>query len=356
MKIAVVGSWKPAEASEWKLTNADEFPKACRAIGNAVVRLGHTLVVGSESTQTADYHAVEGAVQAWGGQPSPRPRIVLVRPGDQRVPFEKWKAENPGLFTTRVSIDSSWDATKLFQVNECDGIVIVGGAGLSYQAGLASAVCRKRLVPVGSFGGAAKRLLDLLAISRTLWPAGLPNTDDIGLLQGGWNQFLLDKTIALLGLSRLPTILIIHGRGDDKFLLKNHLQNVLHLPEPSIMGEIFKAGAVLPQKFEEIADACDGAIALATADDLGGLASEFGPNTVWEKRARQNVWLEVGWFWGRLGRRRVLLLCRKVVKPPSDLQGAEYFDYTSDPAERSEDLRKFIDEIRGNLEPGRLGS
>jgi Predicted nucleotide-binding protein containing TIR-like domain len=356
MKIAVIGSWKPEDASKWKLTNEGLFAKACREIGNAVIRLGHTLVAGSESTRTADYHAVEGAVQAWGGQPSPRPRIVMVRPNDQRVPFEKLKAENPGLFTSRVSIDSNWNATKLFQVNECDGVVIVGGADLSYQAGLASAVCRRRLIPVGSFGGAAKRLLDLLAISRALWPDGLPNPDDIGLLQGSWNQFLLNKTTDLLGLSRLPTILIIHGRGDDRLLLKNHLQNVLHLPEPRIMAEQFKSGAVLPEKFEQIADACDGAIALATADDLGALASEVGPSTDWERRARQNVWLEVGWFWGRLGRRRLLLLCRKDVKPPSDLEGAEYFTYTSDPAEKSEELRKFTDEIRGNLEPGRLGT
>jgi Predicted nucleotide-binding protein containing TIR-like domain len=349
MKVAVAGSWKAKEASEWGLKSQDLFPKACQQIGNAIMRLGHTLVIGSESEGTADRYAVEGAIQAIGGSTPDRPRIVILRPNDQRVSFEQLRNENPGLFTTRVSMDSGWNVTKLFQVNEADGLVVVGGAEFSYQAGLAAALCKKPLVPVGSFGGAAKKLLNVLAVSRNSWPGNLPSEDDLGLLHGGWNKFLLDKTIGLLGLSRLPTLLIIHGRSNDKLSLKNYLQNQLHFPEPLIMAEQPGVGLTLPEKFEAIAKRCDGAIALATPDDRGALASDVQTDSQGALRARQNVWLEVGWFWGTLGRRRFLLLCRKDIEIPSDLAGLEYLRYESDPAERGDDIRKFAEDLHGSI-------
>jgi hypothetical protein len=347
MKVAVIGSWKTKEAQEWELKDRDSFANACRQIGNAIVRLGHTLVIGSESEGTADLYAVEGAVQAMGGAKPDRTRIVILRPNDQSAPFDRLRDENPGLFTTRISLDTTWNVTKLLQVNEADGVVVVGGADFSYQAGLAAAVCGKPLVPVGSFGGAAKKLINVLSISRDSWSDRLPSRDDLGELHGPWNQFLLDKTTTLLGLSQQPRILIIHGRSDDKVVLKNYLQNTLRLPEPLVMAEQFGSGLALPDKFERIAKRCDGAIALATPDDFVSPAEGGEARSRMLPRARQNVWLEVGWFWGRLGRNRFLLLCQKEIDIPSDLGGVEYYTYTSDPTQVSDEVRAFIDDLRG---------
>jgi len=351
MKVAVLGSWREKEASEWGLKDSKLFATACQQIGNAILRLGHTLVVvGSNSPDTADFHAVEGAVQASGGSTPDRPRIIILRPNDQRISYEQLRTENPGLFTTRVSIDSNVDITKLVQINEADAVVVVGGAQFSYQSGLAAAVCRKPLVPIGSFGGAAKKLINILSLSRSLWPNNVPSEDDLGLLHGGWDQFLLRKVTDLLGLSRLPTVLIIHGRSNDKLLLKDYLQNRLQLPEPVIMAEHAGQTQALPEKFERIAKKCDGAIALATPDDRGAPASETLLESEWRLRARQNVWLEVGWFWGKLGRRRFLLLCQKDIEIPSDLAGVEFYRYTSDPAEQGEEVRRFTDDLRGTID------
>jgi hypothetical protein len=97
MKVAVIGSWKAEEANDWGLKSQDLFPSACRQIGNAIIRLGHTLVIGSESEGTADRYAVEGAIQATGGSIPDRPRIIILRPNDQRVSFEQLRNDNPGL-------------------------------------------------------------------------------------------------------------------------------------------------------------------------------------------------------------------------------------------------------------------
>ena len=44
-------------------------------------------------------------------------------------------------------------------------------------------------------------------------------------------------------------------------------------------------------------------------------------------RARENVWLEIAWFWGRLGRDRVLILREGEANIPSDWMGVEYAKY-----------------------------
>jgi predicted nucleotide-binding protein len=76
-------------------------------------------------------------------------------------------------------------------------------------------------------------------------------------------------------------------------------------------------------------------IVIVTADDIGGFARITGNETVpataleLEVRARENVWVEVGWFWGRLGRERIFLWLEDTVELPSDLQGVARTDADS---------------------------
>ncbi len=56
-----------------------------------------------------------------------------------------------------------------------------------------------------------------------------------------------------------------------------------------------------------------------TGDDEGGLAG--GPKRA---RARQNVVFELGFFFGKLGRKRVAVLLDRGVEQPSDLDGLVY--------------------------------
>jgi len=102
------------------------------------------------------------------------------------------------------------------------------------------------------------------------------------------------------------------------------------------------AGAsALPEKFEELAARVSGAVALLTPDDMA-TTIRTGSSSA---RARQNVIVEIGWFWGRLGRDRCLLLMRDAVEIPSDLAGVEVHKYSDSPVERSETLRDFIEAL-----------
>jgi len=78
-------------------------------------------------------------------------------------------------------------------------------------------------------------------------------------------------------------------------------------------------------KLSELATEGDAAIILATADDLGNLK---GSDNITE-RARQNVWIELGWFWAKLGLKRTLLLLKGNIDIPSNLHGITYLKYES---------------------------
>src|SRR6185295_1584158 len=99
--------------------------------------------------------------------------------------------------------------------------------------------------------------------------------------------------------------------------------------DPVVMNLSGMGALSVPDIFEELASRVSAAIAIVTADDAGGFARNSANGTelhvsqfVLTPRARENVWVEVGWFWGRLGRKRVFLWLRDRIELPSDLQGA----------------------------------
>jgi predicted nucleotide-binding protein len=144
--------------------------------------------------------------------------------------------------------------------------------------------------------------------------------------------------VTVLGANRPSKILLIHGHAPDRTKLQKWLRDN-KLADPVVMAQEFTAGQTLPEKFEALASEADAAIALATPDDLASIASE---TDVKRLRARQNVWVEVGWFWGRLGRNRVLLLVRGNVEIPSDLDGIEYQRYKRSVLESKGVIRRFL--------------
>jgi predicted nucleotide-binding protein len=96
----------------------------------------------------------------------------------------------------------------------------------------------------------------------------------------------------------------------------------------------------LLQKFLQFGGEARFAIVLLTADDLGASRHQYDADGVGEKafqfRARQNVILELGFFYGRLGWEEVFVLYKSPLKvfpnfePPSDLGGVvwDVFDQT----------------------------
>lgn len=136
------------------------------------------------------------------------------------------------------------------------------------------------------------------------------------------------------------TIFLVHGRPLEE-VRKIKAWFKRHYPKIEIItyAGMVRPGETITSELERIANLGDAAIVLATPDDVGGLANTKAR----QARARQNVWLEFGWFWARLGTKRAVMLFNgKKVERPSDTDGLNYLHYETNLNEIESDIAKFI--------------
>ena len=137
----------------------------------------------------------------------------------------------------------------------------------------------------------------------------------------------------------MKKIFIVHGHDDRlKFEISDWLRSI-NL-EPIILHLQANMGIFsIIEKIEQNADVgC--AIVLFTADDEGKAKSE----TDLKQRARQNVVFEAGYFIGRLGRKKVVMLYDDGIEAPGDLSGCIYIS-SKNSGEWKEDIRKEFNEM-----------
>jgi predicted nucleotide-binding protein len=119
----------------------------------------------------------------------------------------------------------------------------------------------------------------------------------------------------------LKKVFVVHGHdGEPKHDVARFIETLGF--EAIILHERPSQGRTIIEKFEEHADV-GFAVILLTPDDLGRAKSDADL----KPRARQNVVLELGYFIGRLGRRRVCALKQGNVEIPSDFSGVVYQPY-----------------------------
>ena len=115
-------------------------------------------------------------------------------------------------------------------------------------------------------------------------------------------------------------VFVVHGHDHATLDRVVRLLSDLDL-EPVVLRDQPNEGRTIIEKFEAHADVTY-AIVLMTGDDLGGVANARREEM--RLRARQNVVLELGFFIGRLTRRRVAALVERDVERPSDIDGVLY--------------------------------
>ena len=122
-------------------------------------------------------------------------------------------------------------------------------------------------------------------------------------------------TIAKPNLSK---VFIVHGHDGE---LKEAVARLIEKQElkPIILAEKTNEGKTIIEKIEQHSDV-GAAICLFTPDDEGKEKSE----EQLKDRARQNVVFEAGYFMGKLGRERIIIISEDGVELPSDMSGIVY--------------------------------
>jgi len=109
-------------------------------------------------------------------------------------------------------------------------------------------------------------------------------------------------------------VFVVHGRDEA---MRDRVLNALYKAkcQPIVLSEQVDAGQTIIEKIEKYGDV-DFAVILLSPDDFGGLEGDAA-----KPRARQNVLLELGYFFGRLRRNKLAVLMKGEVEFPSDFAG-----------------------------------
>ena len=155
---------------------------------------------------------------------------------------------------------------------------------------------------LGGLSTAEATLQSMIQQARTYWPE---DAQHMQVTQGD------------LQATSPKDVFIVHGRDDGTRETVARFVERLGL-KPVILAEQASEGRTIIEKFEAHAEV-GYAVVLLTADDVGALKGEN-----LQPRARQNVIFELGFFSGKLGRKRVCALTRGKPEIPSDYAGVVY--------------------------------
>lgn len=102
----------------------------------------------------------------------------------------------------------------------------------------------------------------------------------------------------------------------------------------SVLSQEDPEGRTILEKFEQVGAHSSCAVAIFSADDLPAHA-----------RARDNVTFETGWFFGKLGRDKVIILREASCELPGDMQGINYLPYENGKRWDGKRLRSSLEKI-----------
>lgn len=121
-------------------------------------------------------------------------------------------------------------------------------------------------------------------------------------------------------LNDFSKVFIVHGHDEE---LKEAVARLVERQGISaiILNEQTDGGQTVIEKLENNSNV-SGAICFFTPDDVGNKKG----NSDMKERARQNVVFEAGYFIGKLGRNRMVLLADGTIELPSDINGVVYTD------------------------------
>jgi CAP12/Pycsar effector protein, TIR domain len=129
-------------------------------------------------------------------------------------------------------------------------------------------------------------------------------------------------------------VFVIHGRDETNQLRLSKLIREDFKLTPIVILDKPGRSAPTIDKFEHHAQTCSYAIALFTADDR--VITKHGEE-YWQPRP--NVIFEIGWFVGRLGKERVLILLQEGVKTYSDFDGVNRIQFRDDVEDKFRAIR-----------------
>ena len=139
---------------------------------------------------------------------------------------------------------------------------------------------------------------------------------------------------------KLSKVFIIHGHNEAKWRELASILRELKV-EPIELSEQTLNGRTIIEKFEYYAEMCTFAFAVFTYDDV--VHKDNGEEYF---QVRPNVIFELGWFYAKLGREKVMIIEEENAKSNifSDLAGIYRYKFHRDISERYREIKTALKE------------
>lgn len=152
MKILISGSTR-FEKKKSKNGYEEVFHKACKDIGNALAKSGHTIIVGSDKKYTADLYVVEGYCET---KTKNKLNILVYRPESDETPYAEIRDKYKNVHFEYLRSEGSWAVSRVRQILVSDCVILIGGGKGTLQAGHIAPVLERPVLSISSFGGSAQ--------------------------------------------------------------------------------------------------------------------------------------------------------------------------------------------------------
>jgi predicted nucleotide-binding protein len=136
-------------------------------------------------------------------------------------------------------------------------------------------------------------------------------------------------------------VFIVHGHDELNLYRLKDLVRERYALEAIVLANEPGQGRSLIEKFEDEAQRASFAFVLLTPDDL--ITKPDGTYS----QARPNVIFELGWFYGRLTRKRVCILFKSGTKLHSDLDGISRIEFKENVSEKLAEIEREL--VAGGL-------
>ena len=186
--IAIIGSLEKARVYDPPIWDPDMGFQACEELGEQLAAAGFGLTVYSSNPRF-----IEGAVvRGYAGSNSPRPGSIelLVPLNSSHKQFPEMK-DHPDMVRV-VNDPDDWEVSFYRSMAAVDGVVLVGGGGPTYVAGLVALAIRTPIVALGCFGGAAQSVWE--SLSRT----NQATAEELHAMADGWSDASAANMVQIL--------------------------------------------------------------------------------------------------------------------------------------------------------------
>lgn len=177
---------------------------AAEALGYSAAARGHTLLLGSESPNTVDQYVKLGVDRFCRALPKKSASIEVHRADDGKFPFSSPGAANLkverrtyAVLTTIPSAPNAlnWVVAHVGALDASDVLVILGGGDGTEFAGRVAVERQWPIIPVASFGGAARTLYKVLGYELRRQPLIAAK---LHLLNGPWQENSAAELVELI--------------------------------------------------------------------------------------------------------------------------------------------------------------